>query len=154
VFSGSTDTFSINDELGFWSLIESLATGTVDPLIPEFRSVIETEDDVRQHLTNRYCLTGSKANCLIRKLIDFVRAHGCIIKIILAVQASSAESERLFSFSERCYRSAPSRKMRTIADMALVRSYFDSHGFENDVPRTWKDIIDRMVQYALYDNKE
>eukprot|EP00171_Calliarthron_tuberculosum_P006659 IDg6659t1 len=141
-----TNGYDVDDELNFWSLIDALSHASRNYLRPNIMRRVETLDKVRDILADDYCLRGKHAAEAITKLLDFLRSNERLVKAVLSIQASSAESERLFSFADRAVKIAPSRQLRTIADMAIVKTHVDVCGFESDVPEDWKEFLDPMVK--------
>jgi len=136
------NSFKITDDLRFWSLLEYIATGNIQIVISESKELISDVTDAENLLSKVYDVHDKPK---FYRIMSFVREHIQLVKSVLMIQASSAESERFFSFAKLCKDMAPSRELRTIGDMAFVKSYFESIGFEDrNLPSNCTAVLDQV----------
>jgi len=111
-------------------------------LMPGLGSKLDSVADAKVLLSQDYVISD---DAKFYRILHFVRDHVHLVKGILMIQASSAESERFFSYAKMCTDAAPSRELRTISDMAFIKSYFESIGFEEgNFPENWSSVLDAV----------
>lgn len=122
--SATRGNFRMDNDFRFWSLIDYISSSSISALVPS--TCIESDlcgvgsiEIAKEILKKDYKLTGEGR---IEKVTRLAGNHMGLVKAILMIQASSAECERFFSFAKQCTVIVPSRQMRTIADMALIKS--------------------------------
>lgn len=148
VLHGTTDSFAVADDLLFWSMIEAYTQKKMEFVLPG----VDLGDcavcsDIPQFFVQRFSVHRDYIGRIFDDLPPLVSVHVKLIKAILAIQASSAESERFFSFLKRARAMAPTRALRTIADMAMIKSFFNARGFESDLPLAWRRWFDPCVEF-------
>ena len=73
--SDRDDSYLFDEELQFWSLIDTVACDSRLRLRPDLANEIKNSEDATDLLRHKYCLRGRKATDAMNKLCEFLRAN-------------------------------------------------------------------------------
>lgn len=141
--------------LGLWSVVDATGAcgndaaamaGGASRSKPQSRRAPGTENIVMKDAM------GTKT-AAVNQLCEFVGRFGPTIKGILAIQASSAESERFFSLAKREFVGKASKHVATIAGNAVFRSTMQRKGFvrglSSFMPDCFRNVVDDIANFVV-----